>query len=900
MRFFLCIFFFGLSWVNAQDFVIMGKVVDSIFKFPLESATIHAETVKDSALVTYTVTDQEGFFELIGNTKHKEVDVFFSYNGYRPIKKRIALKPNINLDTVFLKEQAEELDAVVIVGIRSPITIKKDTMEFNANSFKTRPDADVEDLLKKLPGVDMDDNGNLTINGKTVDKILVGGKPFFGDDPKVALKNLTKDLVDKIQVMDTKTDLEEFTGKKSTSENKTINIELKKDKNKGVYGRLYGGLGTNDRYQATGIVNFFDDQKRLSILGGGNNLDMPGFSNNELSDMVSSYFGNSGDGISESYDVGASYVDHWGNKKDLAASYYHTNESRDNNRIVERENILPDRRFFANSKYDYHSKVRNRTGRTTFKFRIDSTTKVTISPYYRYSFGESGSVSENESLDENAQLTNNSSVVNSSESNNKRFTNRISILKRFRPKGSYFMVDFRNQNRKNKSRNNRHSIYNIYGDNPQTVDENEQINNAYKLNEWRFETEYRRPLAKHLNLSLNYYVSNTKEQTDKDVLDFDPSTNSFENFDAVLSADYVINRKFNRPLVRLSFDNEKLYTSFTTSFVNVTLDNRDFMRNANFTKKFNDITVNGRLRYKIKEGGNVSLRYYTRSRVPSVAQLQPVPNVNNPLNVVTGNPDLKRAYSYHTSAAYDDYNIKRKSGFHLSGSYGTTNDEVVSISTTDEDLLRETTYTNVDGNRSGNLRTHFHKSIKRDSSTFRMGMGVSSNYRKHYNFSNAVKFSTETVSVGPGMSFSYYFKELLDLDSRYSVNFNNNKYSIARFGNQNFVFHYASVRTTTYWPRNFILASDIRYSYNPSIADGFEKGSMYWNMSMSLKVMDDNGIIKLKVYDLLDQQNSTRRIVTGDYVESSQNLVLNQYFILGFTYKLNTLAAKAAKKRSAS
>lgn len=896
--FFIFLFLVFFSIVNSfsQEFEIKGIILDATSKVPLEATTIHAESVNDSTLITYTIANQKGVFELKGNTKLKEVNVFFSFNGYRSLVKRVSLKPIVNLETIFLEEEVEELDGVVIIGERSPITIKKDTLEFNANSFKTRPDADVEDLLRKLPGVDINNDGAITINGKTVDKVLVGGKPFFGNDPKIALKNLTKEMVSKIQVLDTKTDLEEFTGKKSTSNNKTINIELQKDKNKGIYGRLFGGYGNNGRYQGTGIVNFFDNQKRLSVLGGANNLDMPGFSNNELSDMVSSYFGNSGDGLSESYDIGVNYVDNWGKGKDLSTNYFHTNESIDNQRKVERENILPDKRFFSTSDYNYHSDIKNRTGRAKLKFKIDSTTKLTVEPYYRYSNVESSAVDMSESAEANNQLVNSSMVQNSSRSNNSHFTNRISFLKRFRKKGSYFMFDFRNQNRENDAENYRESEYNIFGDNPTTTSQNEQINNLYSLSNWRVETEFRRSIAKNTYLNFNYVISTTKEETQKDVFDFNQNNNQFELFDEELSANFRIYRRTSRPLIRLNYEGDKLYASVTTSNLNVKLENQDILHDGNFEKTFSDINVNGRVKYELQKGQNISMRYNVRSGIPSINQLQIVPNVNNPLNVVVGNPNLDRAITKGTSVEYNNYDFKNKSSFYFSGDYNTTDNQVVGISTTDDNLLRKTTFTNVDGNTSASARTHFHKTMKKDSVTIRYGIGSGGSYRKFYNFTNGVKFSTNTLSFSPGVSFSYNYKELLDLESRYSLGLNNNSYSIETFDSENFMTHWASLRSTTYWPKNIILANDIRYSYNPSIAPGFEKGSLYWNVSMSLKMMQDNGILKLKVYDLLNEQINTRRVVAGDYIQSTRSLVLNQYFILGFTYKLNTLAANKHKK----
>lgn len=244
--------------LTAQEFEINGSIVDKTEKKPLESATVYVQSIKDSALITYTISDRKGKFSLAGRTKQKEVNLFVTFNGFQAYQQKIALdKAMINLPPIEMELASNELDAVQITAIKAPITVKKDTLEFNADSFKTRPDATVEDLIKRLPGVEVDEEGKIRVNGKEVNKILVNGKPFFGNDPKIATKNLTKEIVDKIQVTTTKSESEEFTGKQGTSEEQTINIELKEDQNKGFFGRATVSGGTDERYAMSGIGNYF-------------------------------------------------------------------------------------------------------------------------------------------------------------------------------------------------------------------------------------------------------------------------------------------------------------------------------------------------------------------------------------------------------------------------------------------------------------------------------------------------------------------------------------------------------------------------------------------------------------------------------------------------------------------
>jgi hypothetical protein len=248
----------ALLWVSISlsqtKFKISGKVIAEQDSIALESATVYLETIKDSTLVTYTITDKNGKFSIDDKSYTDKLRLIISLVGFETYNRELNInKSEIDLGTIKMPN-ANMLDEVVI-NSRSPITVKKDTLEFNVASFKTKKDANVEDLLKELPGVEVDDDGKITINGKEVNKILVNGKPFFGDDPTITTRNLTKEIIDKVQVTDTKSKSEGFTGEAGDSENKTINLTIKEENNKGVFGRIAAGAGTDKRYEYAGMVN---------------------------------------------------------------------------------------------------------------------------------------------------------------------------------------------------------------------------------------------------------------------------------------------------------------------------------------------------------------------------------------------------------------------------------------------------------------------------------------------------------------------------------------------------------------------------------------------------------------------------------------------------------------------
>src|SRR5690606_32932575 len=238
----LALFSATYAFSQSKPFKISGTILAESDKTPLESATIYLETLKDTTLVTYTISDKNGKFTLENSTYNDSLNLTISYIGFETYSKIIALnKPEFQLGTIELKT-ANMLDEIVIKS-RAPITIKKDTLEFNVSSFKTKKDANVEDLLKELPGVEVDEEGKITINGKEVSQILVNGKPFFGSDPTITTRNLTKEIIEKVQIVDTKTKSEAFSGEEGDTENKTINLTIKEENNKGVFGRVSAGGG---------------------------------------------------------------------------------------------------------------------------------------------------------------------------------------------------------------------------------------------------------------------------------------------------------------------------------------------------------------------------------------------------------------------------------------------------------------------------------------------------------------------------------------------------------------------------------------------------------------------------------------------------------------------------------
>ena len=275
------------SLVAQNTITLKGKIIEDATKLPLESATIYITSVKDSTIVDYTIADKNGNFSL--STRKITQPVYFkvSFVGFQEyVQKLESLTVSKDFGVINVLDTANDLNEVVVKGQAPPVRIKQDTLEFNASSFKVRPDSNVEALLKQLPGVEVSSDGKITVNGKEVNNILVNGKPFFGKDGKVATQNLPADIIEKVQVSDTKTKEEELSGQAASAEEKTINLTIQEDKNKGLFGKFSGGLGSDNRYESSGLINYFKDDQKFSFLGSSNNINSVGFSMDEIFDSM--------------------------------------------------------------------------------------------------------------------------------------------------------------------------------------------------------------------------------------------------------------------------------------------------------------------------------------------------------------------------------------------------------------------------------------------------------------------------------------------------------------------------------------------------------------------------------------------------------------------------------------
>jgi len=907
----LCFILCSIAFTKAQTFQINGVLKDKITGGELEAATVFLETVKDSTLITYTITNKSGAFQLEGRSQEKNARINISFIGYEQYSVKVDLsKSPIILDNILLDYAVASLDEVFIKS-RAPVTIKKDTLEFNVSSFKTKKDATIEDLLKELPGVEVDDQGKILVNGREVNKILVNGKPFFGDDPTIATRNLTKEIVEKIQVTDTKTDDEAFAGEEGDKENKTINLTIKEENNKGTFGRIAGGGGTDERFEYAGIVNWFNNERRISILGGGNNINAPGFSFGEIVNV----FGNSGsigfssggnfniggrsfgggEGIVNSRNAGANYTDEPLKGVEITSDYFYSGSNSNNETTTERENIFPDRRFFTNSSSRSSANIDNHSANLNLKIEVDSTFLISFRPSFQLAQNRSESFRAETSLDEEGNLINTSSSATNNESTARNFDNEISLTKRFGNNGAFLKFRLTNDFDRNEADDFLNSVTDIADESGIDILRNQLTDRETSLDAWNANTTYRLPfIPKKLLLDFRFQYRTDRRENRRSTFDFNEATQSFSDFNTQLSTDFTFRNLRVTPGLSLNYNSEKWNATVGGGYVLRTLENQDALRpELDIEENFQALELSGNFDYRFSAQVSIFARYNLSNSPPQLSQLSPFEDVRDPLNTIQGNPDLEPENTHNINFGFNNYNFQKGGGFYSYINFSAVNNAVVARTSIDENLVRRTTFENVNGNYGLNGNASYSKSIKLDSlRTLKYRIGVNGNLNRTINFNDDVQYASIVRSVGPIASVGFNWKKITNVNLRYNLSSSRTSFDLDIFDNQEFVNHFVTFSGLFTGIKNFEWDNILNFNYNPDVAPGFQRTSWFWNSSVSYSVLKDKGKITLKVYDLLNQNTNARRTATANFIQDVQSTVLQQYFLLSFSYKFNTLGSK--------
>lgn len=904
---FLLLFF---CTANAQNIVIKGTVFDINTQLPLELATVYFSNVKDSTVIEYATTDKSGFFKI--NTKKYEKPVFLkvNYMGYQSyVEEQNGLLENKDFGKLYLLQNTNVLNEVIIKSEAPPVRVKKDTLEFNASSFKVRPDANVEILLKQLPGFEVDNEGKITVNGKEVTQFLVNGKTFFDKDGAIALKNLPAELISKVQVSDFKTKKEELSKQESTSDYSSINLTVDEKKNKGYFGKFLAGYGTDDRYESSFILNYFNNQQKISLLASANNINSSGFSMDEVFDNMgggrNARQGNrasgTGKGITTSNLVGLNYSDEWAKNLLAMGSYNFSNTVNKNESKSNQVELSSTGNIFT----DAESKSRNEnTGNKAnfeFEYKINPTTRLVVTPTINQSRTNSLSESSSSSEKENGEALNESASKSSRENTSTNFGNTINFNKAFEKKSRNLSFVFSNNNTDSNSEALNESKTIFYQGTKPDINRNQNSKNDNTYDSYSFDIEHTEPITDSLRIRIGSDFGWDNGKNDLKTFDYDAISGSYAVLNDSLS-NYTTSRQNSiTPKVGITFEKNNFTFNLNSSTSIIDFDNHSLYLNKTTDLNQKYILPFGRaqIRYKLDRSKFITLRYDYSNSLPSSNQLLPVQNLANPLNTIEGNPNLNPNEKNSININYRNFDMRTRSGYNLYIRGDFFNSEVVSITDFKKDGsgIKTTTYTNVTGTYTTSVGGNWNQTIKKEAHVLRYGLALNGSYSLDKGFTNSVLYDAKSLGVTPRVYFSYDYGELLTIAPSYSLSYNERKYENTGRSSSN-VVHRINIQTTNYWPKNWVFGNDFGYTYNSNLSGDFKKDFYLWNTSLSYGFFDKKMTLKVKVYDILNQNQSATRTISPTTIRDEENTVLKRYAMFSLAYKLGSFSGKERRSRN--
>lgn len=903
---------FNFIILNAQKLNIDGKVLN-FEKKPIENATVYLLKQKDSSIVNYTATNNEGKFALKTDELNEPTVLKIDAEKLISFSKNLdKIDKSFSLGEIELeKNEVTNIEEVTITA--SPVKIKKDTIEFNASGIKVRPDSKIEELLKQIPGVEISNEGKITVNGKEVDQIMINGKPFFDKDGKIALQNLPADIIKNIQFTTTKTKEEELSGKASKSNNATINFNIDEKKNKGFLSRITAGYGSDKRYEGSALLSYFKNDTKISLLASSNNINSQGFSNDEIFDSMgrgrnswlmqgssivrngnSTYYVQGGDtkGIQRSTTIGFNYSDKFGKDADLEnLSLIHIDNNLETRSKVSRTTLLPDYTLKTNSESNGENESKQYNVDIAARIRLDSLTSIYFSPSFSRSEGFSYNNLKSSTFRDNV-LLNESNSYTSNDSENNSFNPNIYVSKKFRKKGrvAYANMNSTISESKNGNLNRSQTTFD------QSADNRNQLSNKKDQNSnYRFSAGYTEPISDSATISLGLEYNSQSFRNLRDVNDFNESSGDYTNYNTVLSNS--MNQKINQIAPELSFEiNKKKLTAWGS----VSAEFSDMNVNAAFNGQQYDLQKNFVLpkynlgaQYQFSQNKRLSLYNFSDYTIPTAEQLTPYLDFSNPLVTYEGNPELKNSWNNMTYLYFNNYNMVKNINYYLNAGFTYRENDIVNYSYYDADGKQHVTYANVNGNKFFNLGGSFSKTFKWKENKLTINPRFNIVYSLSKGFINGQEFASNYFTFSPGLNFTYEIKDKLTIKPSYSLNYNSSKYKNYSIDGVNTSNQALKLELTNYiFKSRLVIGNDFEYNTNSNIAPGFKRDFYFWNTSVGYSFFNKQLTAKVKVYDVLNQNQSVRRTISSAYFEDRDDLILKRYVMFSLTMKLNKFAGK--------
>jgi len=914
---------------NPAKVTIKGSVVDTA-NMPAPYPTVMLLNPTDSSLINFTRADEKGVFEF-KNVRNVPYLLKISLISYQPRQMLLPVheKEVNDLGNVPIKPISLELMEVVIKTAKATLSIKGDTIEYDASTFKVPPGSTVEDLLRRLPGIDVDADGNIKSQGKDVRKVYVDGKTFFGDDPKAATKNLGAETISKVQVFNEKSEQAKLTGVDDGQKNKVMNLELKAEYKKGAFGKITGALGDQDRWAARGNFNRFNTKEQFSIIGFGNNINQTGVNwedygefkgQNAFGDYDNGDFGfnsgggrvfySSGDGglrngfdgrgFTKNFGGGVNYNFENAKKTKFNSSYTYNQTDLNLDEFAFRQTFLADSSFFNNDTISQGEFRNNHIINTRLEQNLDSNNVLIVKANARISNQDANSRQSQLFSNSLEKANNRLSSDNNANRDTWALTSSMIFRHRFKKKGKAFAFSAafnQNQNDLNENFNTLNRFLNA-----STVsDQIRQLNDDNNGNdETKSSVLYTDALGKKLFWEAFYNFSHSTSQNQRRVSDPERNNQLIENLS--LFSDNKLS--YNRLGTSLRYSHEGINISAGLAGLQYDLHS-EFARDENLPlvapaidRSFRHLTPNVDLAVELPNNVYLNSGYSYNVNAPSFNDLRPVQTYNNPSYRSEGNPDLTPELTHQVSAGIGYWNPANMGSLNFNIDYSIKASQIVYNQVIQPDdqfgILSITKPQNVSGGREFSSFVWMSRPIIKTKLNLSAQGGL--NFSKNPEFINGIE--NETTSNGTNLyvdlSATLSTKLLFSVEGNF--NFTNIKYSIQSDQNQKIRNSGIDASLKYQFAKKMFLETNLDYNIYRNERFDFNQDIPIWNASVRRLIGKANKVeMRLAAFDLLNKRLTVNQNGYSNFVERRISNTLARYFMLSISYNVRGYENKLKK-----
>jgi hypothetical protein len=903
-----CLIFTLHSLAQVQGKVrgsVKGVIIDSAGKQNLGDATVSLTPAADTTNPEFMVTDKHGAFHF-NDLRPGNYHLLITFEGYLHISKTISVTTahkDYDLANLYMQRAADLLPDVVIQS--PPISIHKDTVEYRADLFATKPNAFVEDQLKKLPGVEVDASGNITAQGETVTRVLVNGKRFFSDDPKLATRNIPPDIVEKYQVFDDLDDQSKFTGFDDGNRVKTLNIVTKKDKRVGYFGRAIAGVGTNEKYDESFNFHRFNNDQQLSVIGEGNDINKQNFT---IQDILGSSGGRRGSGggpaaatnqsspgITTVWAGGANYHDDWGPKIEAYGSYFYnyTHVATDQQSLTERF-INADSTNTTNQTSSAIGRTANQRVYLNLEQKIDSNNSFIFRPNFTYETSKPNSSSSSSTVDQHDSAVSNS-IANANSVNSGFNINGSNLTLRHKFHKPYQTLSLDLTGTAN--------VNNGYGYN-NALDTFFKLDSVQNLRQYYNDSlhsysisptlVYTQPVSKHSIIQLNYNYTYSKSTTTNNTYDYNDTSHTYADFDSLFSNSYKFVSHSNRATLSYRIENAKYNFNIGSGVQFTDFNSLNTTKDIDVTHSYVNLTPTVNFSYSFSEYQRLRFYYMGRTGSPSASQLQPLTTTSDEINYTVGNPNLKPQFTNSIRMLYSSFNPSNDHVLFATLNASNTLNDIQSSIVYNDKGGQTTTYTNLNG--TYNIAGYFDYgfSLKHPKSNLNLISNIS--YSQSQTLVDTVRGTTSdfvhdyTRSTGltEKVNWTTNIKKNFDMNFSSASTYTINRNTLSSASNLNQFSQVFNAEITAYTNSGWLIAATFTYTLSDNHTPGYNESVPLLTPSIAKSLFKKkNGELRLTCFDLLHENTSVSKAVSLSQVSDTRTTTLTQYVMLTFTYNLN-------------